>query len=85
MSSGSVAGTRSKLQLYMAKRAVISPFLSTDEKEDKTNKPKERPDVRGQVGYYRELAGVDVPSDDEVRYIAIYTDIYIYIYNYLAS
>ena len=57
----------------MAKRAVISPFLISsdennhDENEDKTTKG--RPDVRGQVGYYRELAGVDVLLDDEVRYI----------------
>lgn len=75
----SCAGGNTKLlnysSSYMAKRAVISPFLSIDELNE-DNKPKGRPDVRGQVGYYRELAGVDaVPSDDEVRYI----------YSYLAS
>ena len=54
----------------MAKRAVTSRYL-------KTNDGDIRPNGRGRNGYYRELAGVyDVSSDDEVCHnsVASYTD-----------
>lgn len=43
----------------MAKRAVTSRFLKTIDGNIQS-------DGRGKDGYYRELAGVDVSSDDEV-------------------